>query len=318
MGNKKLAFYAVIIILGIILLSVIGSALYTVQENEYAMVVRFSRVERVVDSAGLNFKIPIIESVMYFPQTKLLYEVTESEVITNDIRTMTANCFVIWEIEDPLLFYQRLKSVPGAQTRLEAIVYNALQVTIRTMNQNEIVGSIEEQVSQAIEQPEQNDNPEEQIVGNDRDREYLNTVVTEMAQKNAEGLGITIVDVKVVSFELPHDNEQSVFKRMISERERFATFERADGQREADFIRNEVDRVANITVSDARARAEQIIAEGESEYMRLLAEAYRGAGREEFFQFMRGLDAAKASVSGNDKTLILDRDSILAQILTGP
>jgi len=319
MGNKKLAFYVVIIILAIVLLSVLGSAFYTVQEDEHALVVRFQRIERVVSSPGLNFKIPIIEDVIYLPKPKLFHEITQSDVITADIKAMNADCFIIWEISDPQVFYQRLRTVAGAQARVEAITYNALKTTVSTMEQREIVGSTEEQAAQIdFDEPIEQDVGSVDIVGDERSREYLNTVVTAMAKENAEGLGIRIIDVKIKSFELPHDNEQSVFRRMISERERYATFEKAEGEREANFIRNEVDRRANITVSDARARAEEIRAEGESEYMRLLAEAYRGFEREEFYSFMRGLDVARAALVGNDKTLILDRDSLLAQILIAP
>jgi len=105
---------------------------------------------------------------------------------------------------------------------------------------------------------------------------------------------------------------------MIRDRERVATLERAEGEREAAEIRNAVDREVNETISNARADAAEIIAEGEKEYMRILAEAYRGTEREEFYNFMRGLEALKASMNGGNKTVILDRDSILAQIIIGP
>jgi membrane protease subunit HflC len=326
MDTKKIVFYAVIIILVIIVLSVLTSAIYTVQENQYALVIRFQRVERVVSSPGLNFKIPIIEEVIYFPKTKLFYEITQSDVMTSDRTAMTADCFIIWEIDNPQLFYQRLRTVAAAQGRLESLTYNALQITISTYRQIDLVGEGGDDDVRYYEELEDL----AMTIADERTRERLNTEVTRLAQENVakagldtadggpEGLGIKIIDVKIKSFELPHDNEQAVFGRMISERERFATREKAEGEREATIIRNEVDREANITVSDARARAEQIIAEGESEYMKLLAAAYSGADREEFFRFMRGLDAVRASLSAGDKTLILDRDSLLAQILVSP
>ncbi|MCL2096113.1 MAG: protease modulator HflC [Oscillospiraceae bacterium] len=317
MANKKVMLYIGFIILGFIALSIIGSLFYTVQENEYALVVRFSRVEREVDSPGLHFKVPVIDDVMYFPKTKLFYEITQSDVFTADAKAMTADCFIIWEISKPLLFYQRLRTVTAAEARLEAISYNAMQTIVSTFEQSDIIGSEEEADITDITDIEDLEDLES-MIADERSREYLNTLVTGMAQTNAEGLGVRIVDVKIKSFELAHDNEQAVFQRMISERDRFARYERAEGVKEADIIKNEVDREANITVSDARARAEEIIAQGESEYMRLLAESYRGPGREDFYSFMRGLDAAKASVTGSEKTLILDKDSLLARILIGP
>ena len=317
MGRKKISSYIIIIILAVILLVFLSSAIYTVQENEYALVVRFQRIERIIESPGLRFKIPVIEDVMYFPKTKLFKEITQSDVMTLDRTAMTADCFIIWEISEPLEFFQRLRTVSAAEARLEAITYNALQVTIRTYRQIDIVGS-EGDDSDIIyyEELEWLD----MTIADERSREFLNTEITDLARRNAEtaDLGIRILDVKIKSFELPHDNEQAVFQRMISERERFATRERAEGEREANIIRNEVDRAANITVSDARAEAERIKARGEAEYMQLLAAAYSGPGREEFFSFMRGLDAVRESMNGGDKTIILDRDSILAEIITSP
>ena len=311
--------YIIIIVLCVIILSILASAFYTVQENEYALVVRFQKVVNVADSSGLNFKIPMIDDVTYYPKTKLYYEITQSDVLTSDVKAMTADCFIIWEIADPFLFYQRLKTVPGAQVRILDITYNALKNTISTYKQSDIIGSAEDTETDITVVVEDHDEQESMIGSADElSREHLNTVVTDLAKKNAVEHGIRIVDVKIKSFELPPDNEQSVFRRMMSERERFAAFERAEGEKEANIIKNEVDREANITISNARARAEEIRAEGEAEYMRLLAEAYRGAGREEFYNFMRGLEAAKASIDGSDKTLILDKNSILAKILIGP
>lgn len=318
-NTKKIVIYIVIIVLALIILSILSSAFYTVEENEYAMVRRFSQVVETVGSPGLHFKFPVIDEVLYYPKTKLFYEITQSDVLTSDVKAMTADCFIIWEISDPLLFYQRLKTVPAAQARLEAITYNALQTTISTYQQSDIIGSAEgEDIDIALSSETQDE--QEKMIGSadEKSREHLNTVVTDMAEKNAADLGVRIVDVKIKSFELPHDNEQSVFRRMISERDRFAAFERAEGEREANIIKNEVDREANITISDAKAKAEKIRAEGEAEYMRLLAEAYQGDEREEFYNFMRGLEALKASLTGNEKSVILDKDSIIAQILISP
>lgn len=318
MNTKKTVFYVFIVVVVIILLSVLTSAFYIVQENEYALVVRFSRVEREIASPGIYFKIPLIEDVMYYPKTKLFYEITQSDVLTSDVKAMTADCFIIWQISEPRVFYQRLNTVIAAQARLEAITYNALQTTISTYQQSDIIGS-EGNNGDITDIAEILDEQESRIGSADeKSREHLNVIVTEMAEMNAADLGITIIDVKIKSFELPPDNEQSVFRRMISERERFAAHERAEGEKEANIIKNEVDREANITVSNAKAKAEEIRAAGEAEYMQLLAEAYSGPGREEFYSFMRGIEAIKTSLDGDNKTVILDKDSLLAQILISP
>ena len=299
MNSKKIVFYVVFIILAIILLSVITSAFYTVKENEYALVVRFSKVVQGIEeekAPGLHFKVPWIDEVRYFPKTKLFYDVKPSEVLTSDTKNMTVDSFIVWRISDPFVFYQQLLgSISNAENRLDAITFNAVKNIIGTYEQNAIISSADE-----------------------KSRSYLNIAVTNQSKANAESFGIEVIDVKVKSFELPHDNEQSVFRRMISDREQVAEAERAAGEKEATLIKNDVDKRVNITVSDAKAQAEKIIAEGEAEYMRRLAEAYNTPEKEEFYSFIRGLDALKVSLEGSDKTVILDKDSLLAQILISP
>jgi len=319
MEKKKVFKWAVPILLLIIVLWVASSMFYTVQENEYALVVRFARVEYPVDTPGLHFKMPVIDDIIYFPKTKLLYPINQADVLTSDAKAMTVDSFIVWEISDPFILYQKLGTRIAAEARIEAITYNALQNTISTFKQDDIVGSADEQeeyedISHLLDdQGNQTD-----IIVDEKNREYLNTKVTELVKSNAAEFGINVLDVKIKSFELPHDNEQSVFRRMISERERFARFERAEGEKEAALIINIADRDVNTTVSNAKAEAEKIIAEGEAEYMKILAEAYKGTEREEFYKFMRGLDALKVSLDGENKTVILDKESLLAQILISP
>ncbi|MCL2816680.1 MAG: protease modulator HflC, partial [Oscillospiraceae bacterium] len=315
---KTKVFYGVIIVLAVIVLSILMSAFYTVQENEYALVVRFSRVISQTDSPGLHFKVPVLDDVRYYPKTKLFYDINQSDVLTADAKAMTVDSFIVWRISDPFVFYQRLGTIISAQTRLDAITYNALKNLIGTFEQDDIVGSADEQAEQDEIVGFANEQGDIIISADEKSRDYLNIEVTERAKINAAEFGIEVLDVKIKSFELPHDNEQSVFRRMISERERFAARERAEGEKEANLIKNDVDKRVNITVSDAKADAEKIIAEGEAEYMRRLAEAYNTPEKEEFYKFMRGLDALRTSLAGNEKTVILDKDSLLAQILIAP
>ena len=127
--------------------------------------------------------------------------------------------------------------------------------------------------------------------------------------------GIGIVDIKIKRFDLPEANEQAVYARMISERNQIAEKYTADGEYEASIIRNDVDRQVNIIVSNAEAEAAQLEAEGEQEYMRILAEAYDTDDKKDFYEFTLALDALKASLNGDEKTLILGPDSPLAEIL---
>ena len=297
MNTKKIAIRIAVIAVAIIAVAILSSAFYTVQENEYALVIRFSKVVETIESPGLHFKIPVIDEVRYFPKTKLFYDIKPSGFLTKDSKNMTVDCFIVWRISDPFVFWQQLLgSVSNAEGRLDTATYNELQKLVGRLEQNEIIDATDE-----------------------KSRDNINVVVTTEAAKIVAQFGIEILDIKVKGFELPHENEQAVFERMISDRERVARFERSEGEKDANIIRNEVDREVNIIVSNAKAEAEKIVAEGEAEYMRLLAESYSGPDREEFYSFMRGLDALKASFGGSGaKTVILDRDSLLARILVEP
>ncbi|MCL1859009.1 MAG: protease modulator HflC [Oscillospiraceae bacterium] len=295
MNSKSVLKWAIPILLIIIVITVASSVFYTVQENEYALIIRFSKIESVVDTPGLHYKVPFIDEIKYYPKTKLFYDINPSDVLTSDSKAMSVDSFVVWRISDPFVFYQRLGSTAYAESRLDAVTYNALKNIIGTFEQNAIISSADE-----------------------KSRDYLNVAVTEQSKANAQEFGIEVIDVKIKSFELPTDNEQSVFRRMISDRERVAEFERAEGEKEANIIKNEVDKTVNITISDAQREAETIIAEGESEYMKILAEAYNTPEKENFYRFMRGLEALRTSLKGEKNTVILDKDSLLAQILIGP
>lgn len=301
MSLKKTITYIIIAILAIFLLNVGSSAFYTVQENEYACVRRFSKIIDTVENAGIKVKVPFIDEVVYFPKTQLFYDMKQSEVLTLDSKNMTVDSFVVWRIVEPLKFYQTLgstgtaDSMLAAESRLDATVYSILKNVIGTTMRDDIISSADEQ-----------------------SRELLNNTIAEQVKGMVGSYGIEVIDVKVKRFELPTDNEQSVFRRMISDRNRIAELYIAEGAQEATMIRNEVDKSVNIIISNAETRAETIIAEGEAEYMRRLAEAYGDPDKREFYSFMRGLEAAKASLKNGETTLILDKDSTLAQILIRP
>ena len=129
--------------------------------------------------------------------------------------------------------------------------------------------------------------------------------------------GIHVEDVKIKQFDLPESNLNAVYNRMISERNQMAEKYTADGNYEASIIRNDVDKQVNIMVSNAEAEAAALEAEGEAEYMRLLAEAYDSQEKKDFYEFTLALDALKQSLDGSEKTVILDANSDLAQILAG-
>ena len=289
--KKRNIFLIVLILLAVLIIS---GSFFTVREDEYACTVRFSKIISTTGEAGLHFKVPFVDSVKYFTKATQLYDIPPSEVLTSDKQNMTVDCYILWSIDDPKLFYQRLGTTGNAEQRLDALTYNELKTVMGTLAQADIV------------------NMEDGAKRND----IYNSIATDV-DNLARTYGIRVEDVKIKQFDLPESNLNAVYNRMISERNQIAEKYTADGNYEASIIRNDVDKQVNILVSNAKAEAAKLEAEGEGEYMRMLAEAYQTKDQQEFYEFTRALDALKESLTGDEKTVILDKDSKLGQILMG-
>ena len=288
---KKTSIVILVVVLAAVILA--GSC-FTVRENEYACTVRFSKIISTTSASGLHFKVPFLDTVKYFSKATQLYDIPPSEVLTSDKQNMTVDCYILWSISDPKLFYQTLGSTSVAEQRLDALTYNELKTVMGTLAQSDIINM--------EDGAKRND-----IYGN----------IASDVNALAKTYGIHVEDVKIKQFDLPQSNLEAVYGRMISERNQMAEKYTADGNYQASIIRNNVDKKVNIMVSDAQAEAAKREAEGEQEYMRLLAEAYDSRDKQEFYEFTLALDALKTSLNGSDKTVILDADSDLAKILMG-
>ena len=285
---------SLLIILVVVLAVLALNSVYTVRENQYASTVRFSKIIDTTDQAGLHFKVPFLDSVKYFSKATQFYDIPPSEVLTSDKQNMTVDCYILWSISDPKLFYQTLGSTAVAEQRLDALTYNELKTVMGTLAQADIINM--------------NDGAE---------RNMIYEGIAADVDALAKTYGIHVEDVKIKRFDLPESNLNAVYNRMISERNQMAEKYTADGNYEASIIRNDVDKQVNIIVSNAKAEAAKLVAEGEAEYMRLLAAAYDNPEKREFYEFTLALDALKASLVGDEKTVILDGNSELARILMG-
>ena len=292
MKKKGIIITAVIVLL---LIVVGANSVYVVAENEYACLMRFSEMVNVTADAGLKLKIPFVDTVKVFPDTTLIYDIPPSEVLTSDKKNMTVDSYIIWEIEDPAVFYRTLGTTTEAEARINAVTYTALKNLMGTLMQDDII------------------NTEDASGRND----IYAGITTEVAEL-CKTYGINVLDVRIKRFDLAQSNEEAVYARMISDRNQMAEKYTADGNYEASIIRNEVDKQVNIIVSNAEAEAARLAAEGEQEYMRLLAEAYNTQDKKDFYEFTRALDALKASLAGEDKVVIIDKESSLGQILMNP
>ena len=286
---KVVKFLTAIVLL---LVLVIGlSSVYTVREMEYAMVKQFGAVVAVEDTPGLKFKVPFIQSVQKVSKATMDYDMAASDVITSDKKSMIADSYVLWRVTDPVAYLRTLGAVEGrALERIEAAVYNATKNVISARTQDQIIEARGEE---------------------------LTRLVTSEANSDIADYGIEVITAEIKALDLPSDNKAAVYTRMISERQNIAAGYTAQGNSEAQKIRNETDRDVAVMLADAQKQAEIIIAEGEAEYMAILQDAYNTKDKAEFYNYIRSLDALKATLVGDNKTIILDKDSELAQILYG-
>lgn len=278
-------------IIAVIALISLSSSIVVTNENEYKLVRQFGKINRVIEEPGLSFKIPFLESTDALPKKILHYDLATSDVITKDKKTMITDSYVLWQISDPFVFAKSLNSsVMNAESRIDAVVFNAIKTVIGTIEQNEAITSRDGELTDAI-------------------MAFLGT--------SMEQYGIKILTVETKRFDLPSDNKTSVYERMISERDKIAATYIAEGNAEAQIIINTTDKEIAIMLAEANAKAEQIIAEGEAEYMQILSDAYSSEEKADFYSFVRSLDAALLSFSGKDNTLILPADSPLTSIFLG-
>lgn len=277
-----------ILVIVIAALIVLSSTAIITQENQFTLVKRFGKIERVISEAGLSVRTPFIETIAIVPKSIQFYDMQESDVITMDKKTMVADSYVLWRVKDPIKFAQTLNaSVTTAESRLDSTVYNSMKTVISGLSQADVISGRDGELNQA----------------------FMNNIGTTMDQ-----YGIELISVETKHLDLPSDNKNAVFDRMISERAQIAATYTAEGQSEAQKIQNTTDKEVAISVSNAEAEAAKLTAEGEAEYMRILAKAYSDKDKAEFYTFIRSLEAARASLTGENKTLILSKDSPIAQI----
>ena len=279
------------IVLVVALIIVLSTSLVVTQPNEYTIIRQFGAVVRVIDQPGLSLKMPFVQTASTLPQTEMLYDLAVSDVITADKKSMVADSFVLWEISDPLKFIQTLSgNLANAEYRIDTVVYNSLKNVISSMKQEEVISG--------------------------RDGE-LAAKIMENVGNTFETYGITVKAIETKRIDLPDENKSAVYERMISERGNIAASYVAEGDAEAKEIRNEADKSVQITLSEAKAEAEKLKAEGEAEYMRILSQAYNTQEEADFYEFMRALDMARSALASGNKTLVVSSDSPIAQVFSG-
>lgn len=285
---KKKFGFAIPIVIIVAAFLLLGSSVVVTYPNEYTVIKQFGKIESIRKTPGLSMKIPFIQTAEKIQNEVLIYDLAVSDVMTKDKKSMIADCFVLWRIEDPQKYTQTLSAQKSnAEFRIDTIVYNSLKNVISSMSQEEVISG--------------------------RDGE-LTAAIMENIGNTLEQYGIKLLAVETKSLDLPDENKSAVYERMISERNNIAATYKAEGEEEAKEISNNTNAEIIVMQSQADAQAAEIIAKGEAEYMRILSEAYNDPEKADFYLFLRALDAAKATMTGDNKTLIIDETSPIAQI----
>ena len=331
--SKSLKRFFILIAVIVVLFVAYDSVIYTTYEDEYVVIKQFGKIQSVSDHAGAGVKIPFIQTTTSIPKSLQFYDLLESDVITSDKKSMIVDAYITWRITDPILFTKTLNAnTTTAEGRLDVITYNAIKTTISNMTQEEVIRSRDDNIdiahAEATEDIEINDISAEDVEAGDAtavSADNKNNIeiialserLLECIGNQCDQYGIQIVSVDVKKLDLPEENKEAVYQRMITERNNIAAAYKAQGQSEAQIIKNTTDKEVSVMLSEAQAKADQTIAEGEAQYMSTLSEAYNDEGKADFYLFVRSLDAAKDSLKNKDNTLFLSKDSPIAQIFNG-
>lgn len=276
----------------IILLVLLMSAMVVTKPGEYRVIKQFGKIIRVEENDGsdygISWRIPIIQSQTVISSKVQLSDLPASDVMTSDKKSMISDCFVLWRIDDPVKFIQKLSgSEQNAESRISSNVYNALKNVISSLTQEEVISG--------------------------RDGE-LAVLLTEKLGTNLESYGIKVEKIETKMLDLPDENKEAVYNRMISERNNIAASYTAQGEQQAQEIKNDTNEQVTVLLAQAQKQADTIIAEGEAEYMKILSNAYNDTSKADFYSFVRQLDAVKATLKDGDNTIVLDKNSPIAEI----
>jgi membrane protease subunit HflC len=279
------------IIAAVVLLAIVVgySTLFTVYQARQALIVRLGQPVRVITDPGLHYKLPLIDSVVLIDNRILDLESPAQEVIASDQKRLVVDAFARYKITKPLLYYQTVGTIEGANSRLLTLMNSALR---RVLGEATLTQVVRDQ------------------------REQLMSRVREQLEAEAQAFGIAVVDVRIRRADLPEQNSQAVFERMKTERQQEAAQIRAQGSQRSQEIRARADRDVTVLIADATSRSEQIRGEGDGERNRIYADAY---GKDtDFFAFYRSMQAYEAGFRHTDTRMLLKPDTEFFRFFVDP
>jgi membrane protease subunit HflC len=267
------------------------TSLFIVREGEYKVVLKFGEAVRVYEQPGIQLKIPFIENVTSLPKFQMVYDSKPTPILTNDKKPIIVDNYTVWRITDPYKFLRSVQTVRAGEERIDAAVYN----TVRRKLSETVYGEI---ISEKTTRGNLND---------DITREVMEVLVR-------DNYGIEINDVRIKRTDLPEENKQSVYNRMISDRQAIAARYLSEGDEESRKITSKSDREARELIAQAESDAKKIVAEGEKAAAKIYNSAY---GKDpEFYKLYRTLESYRTSLKG-EPVIMIPINSPYAEILLG-
>ncbi|MCM3619415.1 protease modulator HflC [Sutcliffiella horikoshii] len=277
----------VLVILGVILANV-----FVVKEGEYKVVRQFGEVVKIVDEPGLNIKTPFIQSVTTVPKYQMLYDEASAEINTRDKKRMLIDNYVVWRVEDPQLMISNLANLVNAETKMSEFVFSVVRTELGQLNYDDII----------------NDEKSSRGSLNDRVTERVNQLLAR------DNYGIVVTDVRMRRTDLPPENEEAVFTRMISERQSTAQEYLSRGDADKNRIMANTDREVREILAKADADADTIRGQGEGEAAKIYNDTFSKDA--EFYELYRTLESYKKTIDG-ETVIVLPSDSPYAKLLMG-
>ncbi len=278
MRNNSLAIVAAIVVFVL----VASQSFFTVHQTQKALVLQLGEPIDKVYGPGLHFKLPFVQNVVYFDARILDYDARSAEALTVDKKAIVLDNYARWRIANPLQFYRTMRTIPGAQARLDDVVYSQLRALVGGYTLTEVVSS---------------------------HRAKIMEEVTKKVAGLMNGFGVEVVDVRIKRTDLPLENQRAIFGRMRAERERQAKQYRSEGVEESTRIRSDADRQRAVELAEAARKSEILRGEGDAIAAKTYADAFNKSA--EFFEFQRGLEALRKSLRNNSRVIISQDDQLL-------
>jgi membrane protease subunit HflC len=287
MRSPVTGIVALIVLLAVLIVAY--SSVFTVQQTEQALVVRFGAPVDVATEPGLHFKAPFIDTVIPVDKRILDLENPSQEVIASDQKRLVVDAFARYRIKNALQFYQSVGTIPAANLQLTTLLNAALRRVLGEVTFIQVVRD---------------------------ERELLMGRIRDQLDREANGYGIQVVDVRIRRADLPEQNSQAVYQRMQTERQREAAEFRAQGGQKAQEIRANADREVTVIIAEANSLAEQTRGAGDAERNRLFAEAY--SRDPDFFSFYRSMTAYENGLKSTDTRFLLRPESDFFRFFGAP